>query len=226
MGLPDSYTVKPGSIPAYFEGMLNADAPKRFSSSFLENLDFTSSNDRPFIGILRDLGFINSDGAPTSRYFQFLDRSQSARAVAAGVREAYSDLFAVQRDANTLAIDDVRNKLRTLYKGAKKDSIIGRVASTFVALSEYGDFSQPDASNVLENKDEPPPAPPPDPPMDGVDVKKKQEPPPARPQSNSPALVLGALQYHINIVLPETREQAVYDAIFRSLRDHLGSRNG
>jgi hypothetical protein len=31
-----------------------------------------------------------------------------------------------------------------------------------------------------------------------------------------------AMQYHINIVLPDTRDQAVYDAIFKSLRDHLG----
>ena len=33
---------------------------------------------------------------------------------------------------------------------------------------------------------------------------------------------LDSLQYHINIVLPDTRDQAVYDAIFKSLRDHLG----
>ena len=37
------------------------------------------------------------------------------------------------------------------------------------------------------------------------------------------SLDLGALQYHINIVLPDSRDQAVYDAIFKSLRDHLGT---
>jgi hypothetical protein len=35
------------------------------------------------------------------------------------------------------------------------------------------------------------------------------------------AIKLDSLQYHINIVLPESRDQAVYDAIFKSLRDHL-----
>ena len=30
----------------------------------------------------------------------------------------------------------------------------------------------------------------------------------------------------VNIVLPETRDQGVYDAIFRSLREHLGTRHG
>jgi hypothetical protein len=34
MSLPDSYTLKPGSIPAYFEAMLNAEAPKRFTADF------------------------------------------------------------------------------------------------------------------------------------------------------------------------------------------------
>jgi hypothetical protein len=42
MPLPDSYTLKPGSIPAYFEAMLSAEAPKRFTARFLESLEFTS----------------------------------------------------------------------------------------------------------------------------------------------------------------------------------------
>jgi hypothetical protein len=33
---------------------------------------------------------------------------------------------------------------------------------------------------------------------------------------------VSGLQYHINIVLPDTRDQAVFDAIFKSMRDHLG----
>jgi hypothetical protein len=39
---------------------------------------------------------------------------------------------------------------------------------------------------------------------------------------NPNRLVVSGLQYHINIVLPDTRDQAIYDAIFKSLREHLG----
>jgi Family of unknown function (DUF5343) len=67
MSLPDSHTLKPGSIPAYFEAMLGAEAPKRFTARFLESLEFTSSTDRLFIGILRDLGFVDQESAPTDR---------------------------------------------------------------------------------------------------------------------------------------------------------------
>ncbi|MGB6193749.1 MAG: DUF5343 domain-containing protein, partial [Terracidiphilus sp.] len=86
VSLAESYTLKPNAIPAYFDAMLDAQPPERFSLKFLENLGFTSTNDRLFIGILKDLGFLNSDGVPQSRYFQFLDRSIAKQVLAAGSR--------------------------------------------------------------------------------------------------------------------------------------------
>ena len=60
--------------------------------------------------------------------------------------------------------------------------------------------------------------------------KKKDSPPHKKPEAGiqalAQAIALDSLQYHINIVLPETRDQGVYDAIFRSLREHLGTRHG
>ena len=64
MALPDSYTVKPNSIPAYFDAIRNAQPPERFAIKFLENLGFTSTNDRLFIGVLKELGFLTNDGVP------------------------------------------------------------------------------------------------------------------------------------------------------------------
>jgi len=38
MSLPNSYTLKTGAITDYFEGILNAQAPSRFSYKFLEGI--------------------------------------------------------------------------------------------------------------------------------------------------------------------------------------------
>ena len=114
MALPNSYTLKVGTISDYFEGILNAEAPDRFSHKFLESIGFASSNDRTLIGILKELGFLNTDGAPQDRYYSFLDRSMAARVLAEGIKEAYSDLFAVNTSAHSLSVDDAYNKLRTL----------------------------------------------------------------------------------------------------------------
>lgn len=209
MALPNSYTLKTGAIPAYFDAMKGAEAPERFSVKFLQSLDFTSQNDRLFVGILKELGFLNQDGVPNERYFEYLDKNQSEQVIAQGIREAFSDLFAVNKNAHELSADDANNKLRTLYKGTKKDSVIKNIAKTFVALCEVADFSKTTAT-----------------PKKSKEVKEKEgsaELPKRHTKSEGlKGLSVDALQYHINIVLPETRDQAVYDSIFKSLRDHLG----
>lgn len=215
MSLPDSYTQKTGAIPAYFDAILDAQPPERFSIKFLENLGFTSTNDRLLVSILKDLGFLNADGVPQQRYYDFMDRSQSRVVLADAIREAFSDLFAVNKKANELGTDDVKNKLRTLYAGKKTDNVIDRIAKTFSALCEYADFSKPGTVPKKEDEEKP------------KAIKEEAQPKPDRGiTSVGGAVSLDSLQYHINIVLPETRDQAVYDAIFRSLREHLGARHG
>jgi hypothetical protein len=196
--------------------MLDAQPPERFSVKFLENLGFTSTNDRLFIGILKDLGFLNRDGMPQQRYFDFLDRDRSKVVLADGIREAYSDLFAVNTKANEYTISDAKNKLRTLYAGKKTDLVINNVAKTFCALCECADFSSTSPSRPARPI-----------PQDEQEKTTGEADPPKRLMSDEAQSTLGkikvsGLQYHINIVLPETRDQAVFDAIFKSLRDHLG----
>jgi len=206
MALPDSYTYKPGAVPAYFDAILNAQAPERFTNKFLQNLEFKSTNDRLFIGILKDLGFIDTDGVPLQRYYEFHDKTQSGKVLAEAIREAYSDLFAVNKEANKLTVDEVKNKLRTLYAGAKSDNVIAKIASTFTALCEYADFSAPKKKTAKQTSK----------------TEEKKEGVSANITQPKPSVSLDSLQYHINIVLPESRDQAVYDAIFKSLKDHLG----
>jgi hypothetical protein len=216
MTLPDAYTLKVGSIPAYFDAMLDAQPPERFSAKFMEKLGFDTSNDRLFVGILKNLGFVDADGAPTERYYSFLDRSRSKEVVADGIRDAFIDLFAVNVKANEMAAADVKNKLRTLYAGKKTDLVIGHIAKTFNALCQYADFSKP-VSYAAKGDAQPKSQ------EDGA--KTKEESPERREQPvhfEHDRLSVRALQYHINIVLPETRDQSVFDAIFRSLREHLG----
>lgn len=169
-----------------------------------------------FINVLKEIGFLDADGVPTSRYYEFLDRSQSEKVVAEGVRDAYSDLFAVNRNAHQMSVDDVKNKLRTLYHGQKKDNLISRIASTFVALCEYADFSpRPQATRESAATESAPHQP-----TDASFSSNDQ----SAPDDHNPASTIGldSLQYHINIVLPESRDPSVYDAIFKSLKDHLG----
>lgn len=213
MALPDSYTMKTGAIQAYFDAMLDAQPPERFSVKFLENLGFTSTNDRLFIGILKDLGFLNRDGTPQQRYFDFLDRSRAWQVLADGIREAYAELFAINTKANEFTIQEAKNKLRTLYSGKKTDLVISNIAKTFRALCDTADFS----AARLERR-------PPEDVIEETQVEHEHTQRHSHDEVIPPSgkIKVSGLQYHINIVLPETRDQGVFDAIFKSLRDHLG----
>ena len=85
LSLPDSYTVKPNAIRDYFDAILQAQPPERFSTRFLEGLGFKSTNDRLIVGVLKDLGFLDSDAAPPNVTFAILTVNSPGRILAEGI---------------------------------------------------------------------------------------------------------------------------------------------
>lgn len=207
MAVPTSYLVASKKTKDILKAIQNAQAPKRFTFNFLESLGFKSTNDRLIIPVFKSLGFLNANGEPTKRYFAFLDQARGPRVLAEGIREAYADLFQINRKANDLSQVDIKNKLKTLTQGKPSDSVLGNMARTFKALCQSADFSEVPPSEVQEKEESLNVPPAPEPPK----LEKLQTPP----------LSLGGLVYNIQLVLPDSRDQAVYDAFFKSLKEHL-----
>lgn len=212
MALPKAYLTSTKNLQSILQAVQSAQAPTHFTARFLEGLGFASSNDRFIIGVFKSLGFLDSEGRPQDRYFRFLDQTQASQVLAEGIRDAYSDLFLVRKDAQNLTKAEVINKAKTLSQGALGDSVLDKFAMTFVALSAIADFTtlsvqEPTKSlaDIKQDKDE--------------NVRRENDPPIQikKPVSHS----LGGIHYNIQIILPQTRDPAVYDAIFRSLKEHL-----
>jgi hypothetical protein len=209
MSLPTAYLTSQKNLKSIFEAMQAAQAPKKFTISFLESLGFKNTSDRLIIGVLKSLGFLTPAGEPTTRYYEFLDQTQSNRVLADGVRDAYADLFQVNTRANELSNTEVKNKLKTLTQGQFTESVLDKMAATFKSLSVLADFAeahkpQVAAGNPTETQKEPLSA-------DSGLAREISHPP----------VKLGGLVYNIQIHLPESRDPAVYDALFRSFKDHL-----
>tara|TARA_B110001454_G_C12723340_1_gene436826 strand:+ start:40515 stop:40916 length:402 start_codon:yes stop_codon:yes gene_type:complete len=128
MALTDAYLITTKNLESFLNAIVAARAPDKFTQKFLESLEFKSTNDRLFIKLLRSLGFLDGNGTPTQRYHDFLDQTQSKTVMAEAVKEAYSDLFNVKKDANTLSAQDVKGKLRTLTQGKKSDDVYNWMA--------------------------------------------------------------------------------------------------
>ena len=151
MALMTAYLVTTKNADAFFNAIQGAKAPERFTTKFLKDLDFSSSNDRLYIGLLKGLGFLDENGSPAERYFAFLDHSQSRRVLAEALREGYDELFALNKNAQKLSLDEVKGKLKSLTQGQKSDTVIGWMANTFKGLSELADWSAP--APLLEHEE-------------------------------------------------------------------------
>lgn len=217
MAVPNAYLTSTKNLKSILTSIQQAQAPKQFTISFLTNLGFKSSADRLYIGVLKALGFLSSSGVPTTRYFEFLDQTQSARVLADGVREAYSDLFELNTNANEMSNAEVKNKLKTLTQGAYSEAVISKMALTFLAVVGQADFTAP----------RPTPQAQPESREEGTrETPAREEPPEDGAGPRTPSLLpalssLGGLVYNIQIQLPESRDPVVYDALFRSLKTHL-----
>ena len=141
MALTQAYLITTKNLSAVINSIVSAKSPEHFTIKFLENLNFKSSNDRLYVGMFKALGLLDESGAPTSRYYEFIDQTQTARVLAIGIEEAYEDLFNLRKDAQNLTLDEVKNKLKTLTQGQKSEKVLGLMANTFKSLCDLADWS-------------------------------------------------------------------------------------
>jgi hypothetical protein len=199
------YVILPGSLPRIFEKAGHAQTPDRFTGDFLATkLGFRGGNYRPFIPFAKKLGLLGSDGRPTNVYKQFRNEATSKAAMAQALRIGYKELFERNERANTLSRDDLKGLVVEVTGLESKSRIVQLVCQTFESLKKLADF---DALTPTGNEEA----------GSAEEVRK----PGAEPEASVRRDLDLNLSYTINLVLPKTDDPAVFNAIFRSLRDNL-----
>ena len=148
--IAEFYLMTTKNLGSFFQTISNAQAPPKFTTKFLEQLGFKSTSDRLLIQMLKGLSFLDSNGVPTERYFQFLDNSQSKYILSDAIKEVYSDLFQINIRANEMSEIEVKNKLKTIFQGKKSDDVLRLIGKTFKGLCELGDFNH--SSNLVKQE--------------------------------------------------------------------------
>lgn len=194
-----AYTVK--NLPELFHAIQKASVPPKFTNSFLQTLGFKSTNDRSFINVLKGLGFLDSNASPTAVYSQYKDRDIAKKILAQQIRKAYAGIFMSDENAQSLSGEAIKGKLATLT--GRDESVIDKMASTFKTLVALADFS-----GAAPVRSKPPETLPDD----------KVESPALQKVAPSSAIAFSHVLY---INLPATKDISVYDAIFKSMREHL-----
>lgn len=189
-------------ITKVLEKIKEAETPPRFSQDFLATtLQMPGGSPRPVIPFLKRTGFLASDGTPTELYKRFRG-AQSGAAAAEALHIGYRPLYRINEyahDASDQKLKDLIVQATGAEKGSKR---VGRTAASFKALKAFADFSSATPSDQEVDDDATPL------PRDADDSL----------QGSIEGVRLG---YTINLNLPPTSDVAVFDAIFRSLKEHL-----
>jgi hypothetical protein len=191
-----------GNITKVLERIKSAQVPPRFSQDFLETtLSLSGGSARPLIPYLKRIGFLGTDGSPTELYRRFRNDSQSGAAAAEALKIGYNALYQVNEYLHD-ATDAQLKGIVVQVTGSEPDSsTVGGIIGSFKALKAFANFETGQPPIV--------------PPVDGSTVIRE---PSIIREDHGAGLKLG---YTINLNLPATSDIAVFDAIFKSLRENL-----
>lgn len=202
MALSSAYTQAYGKLGEFFRKIRDGQAPSQFTHQLLKDLGFKSNNHRPYIPIMKALGFLSPDGKPTQRYSDYRDHSKSKLVMGDGLKEAYSDIFLIKEKPTDSDKATIEGKFKSYHNIS--DTVAKHMASTFFALLKLADLNG--TASTETNKPEEP-------------VEAEEQPQHVTlPQANNLA---PGLHYNIQIHLPATKDVEVYNAIFKSLKEHL-----
>ena len=194
------YVFAYGNISKALEKIQEAAAPSRFTQDFLgTKLGLKGGSARPVIPFLKKIGFLGSDGAPTELYVRFRNKAESGAVAATALRKGFAGLFEINEYVHELKDSELKGVVIQATGLAPSSSTVNAIVGSFNALKKFARFDED-----LPQKTE---------------TKLKSETPELRAETPTERTI--SLGYTINLHLPATSDIAVFDAIFKSLREHL-----
>jgi Family of unknown function (DUF5343) len=205
MALANTYVQVYGKLGDVFHNLAQAQAPEKFTVQYLKDLGFASTNFRAVIPLLKALGFLSDEGVPTSRYLEYRNTALSRQIMGQALRDGYGDIFTIRANPTPADRKLIEGKFRSAHNVSA--NVAKLMAATFYALLDLADLT---------------PAPTPKPPKDEKPLETPLSPAQSKgeevarhPHSNP------TLHYNIQIHLPATKDVEVFNAIFKSLKEHL-----
>ena len=199
------YVMAYGVISKTLEKIKKAATPDRFTQDFLSTkLGVKGGSAKPVIPFLKRIGFLGTDGAPSERYKRFRNPAATGAAAAEALKQGFKPLYDRNEYAHDLKDSEVKG-LIVESTGLEPDgSTIKAILGSFKALKALSTFDAVDSGEEEE------------------EIEESEETDGRGETGNSKVAVSKfGLSYTINLNLPATSDIAVFNAIFKSLKEHL-----
>jgi hypothetical protein len=200
-----TYVTAPGNIEKALLGIKAAATPDQAGQDFVKSiLKIPGGSGNQIAAFLKKIGFVSADGSPSDIYKRFRNPTTSGVAMVEALRVGYPALFQRNETWYTLGDEELRGLIVEETGQAHDASVVSLALATIKGMKRFADFKTATKVTVVPH-----------------DEKRDHLPhtPPLPPQlSQSMGLNLG---YTINLNLPATSDIAVFNAIFKSLKEHL-----
>lgn len=201
------YVTSPGNIDKALTAIKNAAVPERVSQDFVKTiLKIPGGSGDQMTAFLKKLGLANIDGTPNELYKKFRNPSSSGQAVSQAIKTAYAPLYIRNEFMHELTDDQLLGLIVEETGQAHDAGPVKMILNSIKHLKAFANFnSKPEPKiTVIEQPSE------------------KHTPPPAVERTPVTKRPFGLnLGYTINLNLPATSDPEVFDAIFKSLKEHL-----
>jgi len=199
------YLATPGTITNALDKIAKAATPERVSKDFVNTkLEIKGGAGSAVTPFLKKIGFVASDGTPTKLYEKFRNPATSGAAVAAGIRHGYKPLYEMNEYAHELKDAELKGLIVQVTGLKETDSVVKHVFATFKKLRDKAKF---DAMLNDTNEDKV---------RGGGDGGSG-----SGGDGGSGKRMPMNIGYTINLNLPATTNVEVFNAIFKSLKEHL-----
>lgn len=207
------YSTSVGTLENMLEKIKTASVPERFTQDFVSTkLAMKGGTAMSCIPFLKKMGFVASDGTPTDLYREFRNPKKSRHAVGKAFRKLYQRLYEMNEYIHDAVDQDILGLIVECTGGEKSSAATKYTLSTINMLRKISDFDgeesveteEPISITGSQNSTSYPP-------FSGV-IPSVQPPP------NGKGINLA---YTINLNLPATKDIEVFNAIFKSLKEHV-----
>lgn len=205
------YMVSSGTLTKILNKICDASIPENFNGDFLgTKLGFPGGNQKAFIPWAKKCKLLGEDGTPTQLYKDFRNPTYRGVSMASAIRKGYEELYVRNEYAHDLSKSDFTKLVTDTTGLAHDNATVKAIVNSFFNAKEFADFesnlknegSVPENGVTKEFKSE-------------VDTSESTQKTTRKKQID-----LG-INYTINLVLPKTDDPAIYNAIFKSLKDNL-----
>jgi hypothetical protein len=203
------YVTAPGNIDKALTGIKTAATPISVSQDFVKTiLKIQGGSGNQMTAYLRKIGFTGPDGTPTDIYKRFRNLATEGQAAAEALKIGYRPLYVRNEYMHRLDDKQLRGLVIEETGEAQDSNVVSMVMSCIKAIKKYAQWTPAPAAEEKPDRSLVP------------STQAKEVGPPPGDDKLSRVLRMN-LGYTINLNLPATTDVAVFNAIFKSLRENM-----